>query len=69
MTGPEVRPALRWKDFEDGERWKVALGVWWRIFVLSIGVWWRIFVLSIGVWIALTILLVILALLFSTTTT
>jgi hypothetical protein len=58
MTGPEVRPALRWKDFEDGERWKVALGEWWRIFVLSI-----------GVWIALTILLVILALLFSTSTT
>lgn len=58
MTGPEVRPALRWKDFEDGERWKVALGVWWRIFVLSI-----------GVWIALAILLVILALVFSTSTT
>jgi hypothetical protein len=57
MTEPEARPAFRWKDFEDGERWKVALGVWWRIFVLSI-----------GVWIALFILLAVLGLLFSAAT-
>ena len=61
MTGPTYpgdtsRPAalLRWKDFEDKERWKVALGVWWRITVMSI-----------GLWIGLSVLFVALALIFS----
>ena len=41
MTGPTYpgdtsKPATgpRWKDFEDKERWKLALGVWWRITVI-----------------------------------
>ena len=61
MTGPTYpgdtsKPAtgLRWKDFEDKERWKLALGVWWRITVMSI-----------GLWIGLTVLFVVLALVFS----
>ncbi len=37
MTGANVTSTLRWKDFEDSERWKVALGVLWRVLVLSIG--------------------------------
>ena len=39
MTAPDRIPELRWTDFEDSERWRVSLGVWWRIIVLSIGLW------------------------------
>ena len=41
MTEPTARTTrgLRWTDFEDSERWKVAVGVWWRIVVLSVGLW------------------------------
>lgn len=48
MAGPEVTSALRWKDFEDSERWKVAVGVWWRMIVMSIGLWIAVWVI-IGV--------------------
>ena len=39
MTAPDGIRGLRWTDFEDSERWRVSLGVWWRIIVLSIGLW------------------------------
>ena len=39
MTAPDGIRELRWTDFEDSERWRVSLGVWWRIIVLSIGLW------------------------------
>ena len=39
MTAPDGIRRLRWTDFEDSERWRVSLGVWWRIIVLSIGLW------------------------------
>ena len=39
MTAADGIRGLKWTDFEDSERWRVSLGVWWRIIVLSIGLW------------------------------
>ena len=38
---------LHWRDFEEGERWKVALGVWWRLIVVSILLWIGLAILAV----------------------
>ena len=35
----------QWKDVPDKQRWIVAWGVFWRIWVLSLGVYMAIFVI------------------------
>ena len=38
-------PDVYWADFPESERWKVAWGTWWRMFLASLIVYVALFVL------------------------